>query len=48
MASGPRASSFVRQASILAGASLFVRLLGFAYRIPLTILLVMKEMLIIP
>jgi len=26
----------VRQASILAGASLFVRLLGFAYRLPLT------------
>jgi len=36
MASGLKASSFVRQASILAGASLFVRLLGFAYRIPLT------------
>ncbi|MCL2216414.1 MAG: polysaccharide biosynthesis protein [Defluviitaleaceae bacterium] len=29
-------SGFVRQASILAGASVFVRLLGFAYRLPLT------------
>ncbi|MCL1883038.1 MAG: polysaccharide biosynthesis protein [Defluviitaleaceae bacterium] len=30
---------FVRQAAILAGASLFVRMLGFFYRIPLTILI---------
>lgn len=28
--------SFVKQAAILAGASLFVRLLGFFYRVPLT------------
>lgn len=31
-----RNSSFVRQASILAGASLLVRLMGFLYRLPLT------------
>ncbi|MCL1842515.1 MAG: polysaccharide biosynthesis protein [Defluviitaleaceae bacterium] len=32
----PAAGGFVKQAAILAGASLFVRLLGFFYRIPLT------------
>jgi len=31
--------SFVRQAAILAAASLFVRFIGFAYRIPLTALI---------
>jgi stage V sporulation protein B len=33
------ASGFVKQAAILGGASLFVRLLGFFYRIPLTALI---------
>jgi stage V sporulation protein B len=30
------ATGFVKQAAILGGASLFVRLLGFFYRVPLT------------
>lgn len=31
-----RGNSFVKQAAILAGASIFVRFLGFVYRLPLT------------
>ena len=36
MSTRARKSSFVRQAAILAAASLFVRFIGFLYRIPLT------------
>ncbi|MCL2577239.1 MAG: polysaccharide biosynthesis protein [Defluviitaleaceae bacterium] len=33
---GERSSSFVKQAAVLGGASLFVRLMGFVYRVPFT------------
>lgn len=35
----PAGGGFVKQAAILAGASVFVRLLGFFYRVPLTYLI---------
>jgi len=39
MSSKQRASAFVKQAAILASAGVLVRLIGFAYRLPLTALI---------